>query len=296
MGLFSKVGSKLIKSHDTVIWERTEEDGENEERGIIYRVPNKDYSDLTGVNKFGVRDFERCLFYNSGQLQSVLEGGLYELDKEARNKATELVWVDTGILLLKWGISFLQGLVMTKDGIKVGMNGTIRLRVSDPSAFITRVVAFQKSFSDETVREWLTSLFSSSLKDIVKRYDVEEFVRTDREDIMLLTRTKVSKEFQIYGIELMAIDITGYIWPPEHKTQIEDLIQKGFTEKKKDSEKKSQETERLEQVIQDTRSKLEQLENDWADGKITDEEFEEREKRFKKLLSSREEQLANLKN
>ena len=295
MGLFDKIGSKIIKSKGTVVWERKGETDTNPEREMVYRIPNKDYPDLTTIEKFGVRDFERCLFYNSGQLQSVLEGGLYELNKEARNKATEIVWVDIGLILLKWGISYLQGIIITKDGIKVGMNGTIRIKVSEPSAFITRVVSYQKNFSDEVIREWLTSLLSTVLKDIVKRYSVEEFVKTDREDVILLARTKMSKEFQIYGIELVSIDITGYVWPPENTTQISELLQNKFSQATKDTAKKSQEVERLEQLIQETKIKLEQLQNDWADAKMTDEEYEAREKRFKKLLTDREEQLTNLK-
>lgn len=291
MGLFRKIGEKLIGKEDVVIWDRNENPDNNPERGLVYRIPNAKLNDMRRIERFGARDYERVLFFRNGQLQGVLEGGVYELDKEARNPATEIVWVDIGILQVPWGVPHFQGRLMTEEGFKVGMNGHMRFKVADPTAFISKVVAYQKDFSDESTKEWIGSLYITSLADVVKKYTMVNLVRSNREDIIALIRTKMSREFQTYGLELIAADIIGFAWPPEHQAKVKELQE----EKINEHGDLKDEYENMKESVRDLKSKLTELEDQWADGQIDDEEFEKKEARFKKLLSRREKELSDLK-
>lgn len=272
----------MINKDGVVIWER-KNTPDNSERDIIYRVPNDNYLDMRKIKSFGVRDYERCLFYNSGVLQAVLEGGIYEVEKQARNPASEIVWVDTGIIDLIWGISHFQGL-QTSEMIRIGMNGTFKIRISDPPAFITRVVAYKKEFTDIITKKFIISLFITSLRDVVKNYTLHNFLRANREDINALTRTKVSKEFKTYGLELISNDILGYAFPPEIQEEVDTIL----GETRADLSHLRSEKERVESSIKRSKLQLEELEEQYTDGKIPDDEFDTREKRFQKIIERRQ--------
>ena len=286
MRLVKKLGFKLVGSEDTIIWQRSENLADSK-RGLVHRIPNKIYSDMRKIKSFGVRDYERCLFYNSGVLQAVLEGGIYEVEKEARNSTSEIIWVDTGIIELSWGIPHFQG-IMTSEMVKIGMNGSLKIRVSEPSAFITRVVAYQKHFTDESAKNFIIkSIFITSLRDVVKNYTLTSFLRANREDIKALTRTKLSQEFQIYGLELIAIDIIGYAFPPEIQDEVDTIL----GESRADLTNLRSEKERVESSIIKSKIQLEELEEQYTDGKIQKDDFDTREKRFQNIISRRQSEL-----
>ncbi|MHA2365277.1 MAG: SPFH domain-containing protein [Candidatus Hodarchaeales archaeon] len=291
MGLFKKIGEKLVGKEDTLVWDRKETPESNPQRGLVYRVPNKEFPDMRRIKNFGVRDYERCLFYRTGALQAVLEGGIYEVDKEARNKATEIVWVDTGIVDVPWGIPHFQGL-MTSELIKIGMNGNMKIRVSEPAAFITRVVAYKKDFTDQVTKEFISGLMITSLRDIVKNYTLRNFLLSNREDIKGLSRTKFSQEFKDYGLELISMDILGQAFPPEVQNDVDDIL----GETRADISNLREEKARLEDAIKRMKLQLEELEEQYAAGNIDDEEFDKKENRINKIFKRREEDLKKIQS
>jgi membrane protease subunit (stomatin/prohibitin family) len=284
MSIFKKIGEKLVGVEGLIIWERSEE---NNSRNLVYRIPNDKISDMRRVEKFGVRDFERALLFNSGQLTSILEGGVYEIDKNHRNSATEIVFVDNGIFELSWGVPHFQSMLTTSELIKVGMNGTLKLKVVDHGAFIQKVVAYRKDYSDQIVKEFITSLLTTSLRDIVKKFTLKNLVQSNREDIKALTVTKVSQEFRLYGLELISNDILGFAFSSEDQLQVDEILNETLD----DIAKLREEKDRLTLSIIDVKKQLETLENDYTSGKIDDEDYEKREARILKIKTKREEDL-----
>ena len=289
MGILKKIGEKLVGTEGLIVWERSDS---TENRSLVYRIPNNKIPDMRKVEKFGVRDYERALVFNSGQLTSILEGGVYEIEKAHRNTATEIVFVDNGIFDFSWGIPFFQSMIMTSEMIKVGMNGSLKLKVVDYSAFIQKVVAYKKDFTDEVVKEFITSLLVTSLRDIVKKYTLKNLVQSNREDIKALSVTKVSQEFKLYGLELISNDILGFAFDPEVQLQVDQILQETLG----DVSKLREEKDRLSESINSMKKQLEKLEDDYASGSIEDEEFEKRESRIKKILQSREEELTKIQS
>lgn len=289
MSIFKKIGEFLVGAEGLVVWEH-EENKEN--RALVHRIPNNKITDMRKVEKFGVRDYERVLLFNSGQLTSVLEGGIYELDKANRNSATEIVYVDNGIFDLSWGVPHFQSMITTSEMIKVGMNGSLKLKVVDPGAFIQKVVAYKKDFTDTVVKEFVTSLLITSLRDIVKKYTLRNLVQSNREDIKALSVTKVSQEFKIYGLELISNDILGFAFAPEVQSQVDDILNESII----DVSSLQAEKENIRLNIADMKKKLTDLENDYASGTIDDEAYDKRETRMKKIIQSREDELETIQS
>ncbi len=287
MSIFKKIGEKLVGKEGLIIWERDES---KDTRKLVYRIPNEKITDMRKVEKIGVRDYERVLLFNSGQLTSVLEGGVYEIDKHHRNAATEVVFVDNGIFELPWGIPWFQSMILTSEMVKVGINGTVKLKIRDYSSFIQKIVAYKKDFTDEVVKEFIKSLLVTSLRDIVKKYTLKNLVQSNREDIKAVTITKVSQEFQLYGLELISNDIIGFAFAPEVQLEVDEILNETLT----DIKALRTEKERINASIRSMKKQLEQLENDFASGSIEDEDFEKRESRMKKIIQSREEELQKI--
>ena len=244
------------------------------------------------VEKFGVRDYERALVYNSGQLTSVLEGGVYEIEKEHRNSTTEIVYVDNGIFELTWGIPYFQSMLTTSEMVKIGMHGTVKLKVIDYGAFIQKVVSYKKDFTDAIVREFITSLLITSLRDIVKKYTLKNLVQSNREDVKAMSVTKVSQEFRLYGLELISNDILGFAFAPEIQLQVDEILNEDID----NVLTLKAEKEQVRLAIIDMKKNLAELENEYTSGSLDDDEFEKREKRIKKIIRSREEDLKNIQS
>ena len=255
MSIIKKIGEKLVGKEGLIIWEREESE---DARELVYRIPNEKITDMRKVEKFGVRDYERALIFNSGQLTSVLEGGIYEIGKSHRNAATEIVYVDNGIFELPWGIPFFQSMITTSEMVKVGMNGSIKLKIIDPSAFIQKVASFQNNFSDTIVKKFIISLLTTSLRDIVKKYTLKNLIQSNREDIKALTVTKVSQEFRLYGLELISNDILGFVFAPEVQIEVDAILNDTLADIKTLRDEK----ERINDSIKLMKKQLEQLENE----------------------------------
>ena len=289
MSIFKKIGEKLVGTEGLITWIHDEG---SSDRALVYRVPNDKITDMRRVEKFGVHDYERALLFNSGQLTSILEGGVYEIEKDHRNSATEIVFVDNGIFELNWGIPHFQSTLTTSELIKVGMNGTLKLKVADSGAFIQKVVAYKKDFTDAVAKEFVKSLLTTSLRDIVKKYTLKNLVQSNREDIKALSVTKVSQEFRLYGLELISNDIIGFAFAPEVQTQVDDILNESID----DVSSLQSEKEQAKLNLADMKKKLSELENDYASGTIDDDEFDKRETRIKKILKNREEELQNVQS
>jgi len=222
MEIIKKLGEFIVGSEKLLLWNR--KNGENEDKSLIYRIPNDLIPDMKKVERFAVKDYERALVYQSGQFTSLLTGGIYELEKKHRNSATEIIFVEFGLIEFTWGIPYFQNALSTLESLPVGANGTIKLKISDPGAFIQKIVTSNVIYSVNSLKKFISSLLITSLRDIFKIYSLKNLIQANRDDLRAMIQVKISKEFRLYGLELIAIDILGFAFAPEHQHFINEII------------------------------------------------------------------------
>lgn len=220
--MYKKIKEKEIIDYnpEIIAWQRTEMDSKNASLLYIFPQPG---DNIKKKKLFVVKDYEKALFYNKGELIGLLGGGVYELEKKAKIKGTEIVWIDTSFIDIQWGIPQSNG-IPTKDGIFIGLHGDLRLKINDVKLFYTDVVAGKSEWGVQNLKEWIMSLINSSLRDLFKNYQAKQVVLEDRERVINLLIPKVSEELMVYGLELETLNIIG-VKALEAKGKISDQLE-----------------------------------------------------------------------
>jgi len=204
---FKEIKGKKFKDEDPEIiaWQR--EDRGNLDTSLLYFFPQPG-DKIKDKKYFAVKDYERALFYNQGAFVNVLRGGIYKLEKKARIKGTEIVWIDTSLLNIPWGIPLKNG-IPTKDGCMVGLHGDLKLSIQNTKTFYSDIVAGKKEWTVQDLKDWIMSLLHTSLRDIFKKYSVKYIILEERERVINQITAKVTEEFLRYGLELESFNIIG---------------------------------------------------------------------------------------
>ncbi|MHA1299661.1 MAG: SPFH domain-containing protein [Candidatus Helarchaeota archaeon] len=217
MGWFKKKNKnwKETGSVELIVWEKTKTETQ---RKLIWRVPDKTpgskYASLEKVASFAVRGSELALFYVKGNLEGVLDGGTYDIEKNARNDATEIVYIDKGIIRVPWGVSLSKGL-RTLEGYNVGLNGEIRLQITDAKSFASNVLSRIKEFSNDQLQDWILSVLISAFREITPEYKAYDLTLAKRDEIITGVRVRINNELSLYGLNLVSLDIMGHKFPDD---------------------------------------------------------------------------------
>lgn len=289
---FKEVEGKKIKDTDPEIiaWERV--DRGPLDTPLTYSFPQQG-DNIKKKKYFAVKDYQKALFYDKGQLIGVLGGGVYELSKKARIKGTELVWLDASLLDIPWGIPQTQG-IPTKDGYIVGIHGDLKLKISDAKTFYNDVVAGKTDWTNRHLRYWIISLLHTSLRDIFKSYEAKNIILEDRERVINLITSKITEEMLVYGLELETFNVIG-INTPEGA---EELFQEDKRKAKVISENSKRKVESLirdknevQKRIKELKDKLKAQQDLLLDSKITQQEYEEKKGMIEKFISESQDDL-----
>ncbi|MHA1798798.1 MAG: SPFH domain-containing protein [Candidatus Helarchaeota archaeon] len=275
--MYVKVNDKKTRDNDPeiIIWKRENQKGL--ERKIVYSFPQPE-DNIKKKKFFAVKDYEKALFYNKGSLIGVLSGGVYKLEKEAKIKGTEIVWIDTSLIEIPWGIPKKHG-IPTKEGCMVGLHGDLKLRINDAKIFYNDVVAGKKEWTIQDLKEWIMSLLLTSIRDIFKLHYTNRIILEDREKVIQRVTAKITEEFALYGLELESFNIIG-LKTPEDFNQIKVNI--------------IQQRKNLVKRISELKTKKEEIENELLDNKITQEEFEFKKAQISKFIAEAQEELRRL--
>jgi regulator of protease activity HflC (stomatin/prohibitin superfamily) len=199
-------GKNVVDTEPEIIaWQRHEIDSKN--APLIYVFP-KPGDNIKSKKFFAVKDYEKALFYNKGELLGVLGGGVYELEKKAKIKGTEIVWIDTSFVDIQWGIPQSSG-IPTLDGIILGLHGDLKLKIRDVKIFYNDVVAGKSPWTVQNLKEFIMSLLHTSFRDIFKKYKAKQVLLEERERVVNLITAKVAEDFMRYGLELETLNILG---------------------------------------------------------------------------------------
>ncbi|MFX1366710.1 MAG: SPFH domain-containing protein [Promethearchaeota archaeon] len=204
--MYSKLNDKKYKDSDPKIISWQKKDMGNE-TPLMYIYPQPG-DNIKKINYFVVKDYEKALFYSKGKLMGVLGGGVYEIDKKAKIKGTEIVWIDNSVLEIQWGVPQSNG-IPTKDGYIIGLHGTLKLKIIDVKLFYSEIVAGKKNWIVKDLRNWIISLLQTSMRDIFKSYEAKNVILEDRERVVNMIISKIIDEFISYGLELESLNILG---------------------------------------------------------------------------------------
>jgi len=279
--MFKKIKDKKFKDYDPEIiaWQRETKEGL--ETPLMYLFPQLG-DNIKEKKFFAVKDYEKTLFYNKGELIGVLGGGVYELDKKARIKGTEIVWIDTSFTEIPWGIPQSEG-IPTKDGYIVGLYGDLKLKISDVKMFYNDVVAGTKIWTIQNLKEWIISLLHTSLRDIFKTYTAKSILLEDRERVINLITSKVTEEFLRYGLELETLNVIGIKAP--------DDAEKLFKEDKERIEYFAKQKKNLQKRLEELKNKLKEQQDLLLKDKITQLDYNKKKKQIQMFIDEIQDEL-----
>jgi len=282
--MFKEIKGKKFKDYDPEIiaWQRESKEGLETPLLYLYPQPGDNIKEKIF---FAVKDYEKTLFYNKGELIGVLGGGIYELDKKARIKGTEIVWIDTSFTEIPWGIPQSEG-IPTKDGNIVGLYGDLKLKISDVKVFYNDVVAGTKIWNVQDLKKWIITLLHTSLRDIFKNYTAKGIVLEDRERVINLVTSKITEEFLRYGLELETFNVIGINAPKD--------AQKLFKEDKERIEYFAKQKKDLQKRIEDLKNKLKEQQDLLLKDKITQEEYNKKKRQVQMFIEETKEELKKI--
>ena len=283
--MYREIKDKKFKDNDPEIiaWQR--EDKGALDTPILYSFPQPG-ENIKSKRFFAVKDYEKTLFYNKGELINVLSGGVYELDKKARIKGTEIVWIDTSLTEIPWGIPQSEG-IPTKDGYIVGLYGDLKLKISDVKLFYNDIVAGTKVWKIQDLKDWIISLLHTSLRDIFKNYNAKSIILEDRERVINLVISKVTEEFLRYGLELETFNVIGIKAP--------DDTEKLFKDDKERIEYLAQQKNEINKRVEDLKNKLKEQQDLLLKDKITQEYYEKKKKQIQTFIEEAQDELKKIK-
>jgi len=202
----AKVGRSALKGITPTEWDR------EITPGMIYHIPS---SEIPFIKLLIVKEYERGVFLRDGKLYAVLPPGRWFLGKMPIVGRMELIWVDIGMTKMQFGFRTL-----TKDGVEIGANGTVYLRVSDPERFILNLVTGKNVYTSEDLQIFLRDQVNSIMRSEMANYDVRS-VYIERDMFISVARVEMQEMIGDLGIEFRSLEISGLLLPQEVKAALQ---------------------------------------------------------------------------
>jgi regulator of protease activity HflC (stomatin/prohibitin superfamily) len=180
--------------------------------GLIFHLPS---SKIPFVKLVVVKEYESGVFLRDGKLYAVLPPGRWFLGKMPIVGRMEMVWVDLGINKANFGLRTL-----TKDGVEIGANGTVYLRVSDPERFVVNLVTGRNLFTADDIEDFLRDQINAILRAEMANYDVSSLY-AEREMFSSVARAKADELMKDVGLEFRTLEVAGFLLPDEVKKALQ---------------------------------------------------------------------------
>mgnify|MGYP001132241635 CR=1 FL=1 len=171
--------------------------------GMVYHTS----ADLPFFKLILVRPYESGVFLRDGKIYAVLPEGRWAIDKMPLVGKMEIIWVDLGWQKIRYGLRTL-----TKDGVEIGANGMVQLKVSSPEKFVTNLVASRTTFSSSDIEEFLSEQLSGMMRAEMANYDVQS-IYVEREMFTSVARVKLDETFNALGLEFQNLEVSGILLP-----------------------------------------------------------------------------------
>ena len=232
MGIFDEIKKKLSHEFiDIVEWLDSTNDT------IVHRF-ERYQNEIKNGAKLVVREGQKAVFVNEGQLADVFGPGTYELTtKNLPILATlkgwkygfnspfkaEVYFVNTRLFTdEKWGTKNPVMLSDERFGLtEIRAFGTYSFRISDAGTFVVNVVGTDGNFTNYEVNEHLKSLIVTRFTDTVGEANLPlELYAANTSELSETCQEVMSPEFGRVGIELEKFYIENVSMPEELKKEI----------------------------------------------------------------------------
>lgn len=254
--------------------------GDDKESSLIDRLKSEDYDSFRKFDGFVVKDPENAVLLQSGSLVGVAGSGIYELDKPAKRPGSEIIWVTKREFIIKWGSPGIY----TSDNIMVGCYGISRMRVVNPRNFIMNVVSHKQYYSGKELKNWVKQTVVAAVKHVMSRYTVPELLK-ERRSLEIQTRSELGPETSRWGLELVGLDIGGFKVPDEYQALLSYEIEKQVLAQKRELAEERKEFDDIAEKVTKYEQMLEQADEMFLSGKISEEKYKELTDKYSKKLA-----------
>jgi len=232
MNLFDEIKKKLSQEFiDIVEWIDTTNDT------IVHRF-ERYQNEIKNNAKLVVREGQKAVFVNEGQLADVFNPGTYTLNTNNLPILTtlkgwkygfdspfkaEVYFVNTRLFTdEKWGTKNPVMLSDERFGLtEIRAFGTYSFRISDPGKFVVDVVGTDGNFTNYEVNEHLKSLIVTRFTDTVGEANLPlELYAANTSELSETCQEVMQPEFERIGIELEKFYIENVSMPEELKKEI----------------------------------------------------------------------------
>lgn len=252
-------------------------------RRLVYRVSLKDIPSYDKVKNFSVMPFQWGVFYVNGKMvEQILDGGYYEIPKEALTAGTEIVWLTGQRIKQKWGVPKNTKTLSSQDNYILGINGEIEYKIKDPATFINEVVGPNKNFSNEQLREDIKNALIRAVKETFSQRKLFEIIATTGAEDRADMRDTLNYTLSRFGLELIDVFFNRPVIDEVAKEDLED-----------DLDDLQSKVRKLKKQIEALEEEVEELEADQT-GKYSEAyiegrnaELSEKKKKYKSLRSDR---------
>jgi membrane protease subunit (stomatin/prohibitin family) len=223
MGIFDAIRTQFI---EVIEW--LDDSGNT----LVYRFPVQGQEIKNGA-RLTVRESQAAVFVYQGQIADVFAPGLYTIDGGNTPILTklgawmhgftspfkaEVYFVSTKQFTdLKWGTS---NPVMMRDTdfgmVRLRAFGIYSIRVSDPKAFIKEIAGTNAHFVTEDIEGQLKRTLVSGFSDALAEAKIAALdLASNYDELGKFTRTKLTEDFSVYGLDLTKFVIENISLPAE---------------------------------------------------------------------------------
>ncbi|WP_353662531.1 SPFH domain-containing protein [Hydrogenimonas sp. SS33] len=223
MGFFDWLGGQFI---DVIEWVDSSNDT------MVWRFPRQGHEIKYGA-KLIVRESQKAVFVNEGEIADILGPGTYELETKNLPILTDLQHWDHGFNSpfkaevyfistkrftdLKWGT---QNPIMVRDPeftmVRLRAFGTYEIRIEDPAKFLKEIVGTDGHFTTDEIDDQLDNLIVSKLAVVLGQDDTPALdLAANYERFGEYITQSIAPYFKEYGLELTKILVENISLPPE---------------------------------------------------------------------------------
>jgi regulator of protease activity HflC (stomatin/prohibitin superfamily) len=187
-------------------------------RGVIHRLPRDPHqraSIFAEVQTLIVSEGELAVVLEDGKAGGVLEPGRYVFAKARVVGSLDVVWVSTAQQTLKWGV----GNILSSDGIQVGANGMLYIRVVDALAFNSEVVQGAVALGEVDLQRYLLPRVQGVLRSTIARWPALE-LQTLRDAFPDAVRAALAQTVGKLGLAIVDLEVVDLSLPAEFKSVV----------------------------------------------------------------------------
>ncbi len=222
MALFDKIRGEFI---DIIEWTDSSNDT------IVYRFGRHD-NEIKMRARLTVREAQKAIFVNKGQIADVFEPGMYTLETDNLPILSTLMGWKHGFHSpfkaevyfvnmrrftdLKWGTKHPVTLRDAEFGpVRLRAFGTYVMRVSDPQVLLREIVGTDGHFTTGEITDQLRNLIVSRFADVVAESKIPVLdLAANYEELGQFVTERIKQEFTHYGLELTTMLVENISLPP----------------------------------------------------------------------------------